>query len=208
MREVRLVELRLQLLSRGYKAGELRQAIEYGMGLDRERSLEKVERENKNEGRVRYNITFDPKLPKLPPILRKNWKVMVDEDQRLLKAFPKPPMACLKRGPNLADKLIRAKLPPVMGRQGNRGTNTYRVGFASCKASTRQCSLCPFSGQAADKKTAVTQVTIHHSGLVLQIKQSITCRDSFCLYILSCKKQGCMQQHGDLCSRPIYLRFA
>ena len=117
-------------------------------------------------------------------------------------------MACLKRGPNLSDRLIRAKLPPVMGRQGNRATNAYRVGFTSCKAGRRECSLCPFSGPAADKKTVVTQVTIHHSGLVLEIKQPISCRDSFCLYILSCKKPGCMQQYGGLCSRPIYLRFA
>ena len=46
-----------QLLSRGYKASDLRLAVEYGKGLDREKSLEKVEREETNQGRVRYTIT-------------------------------------------------------------------------------------------------------------------------------------------------------
>ena len=68
--------------------------------------------------------------------------------------------------------------------------------------------MCPFAGAAADKKSTVTQVIIHHSGMVLTIKQAITCRDIFCLYILSCKKPGCMKQYGGLCSRALYLRFA
>ena len=46
--KVRLEELMLLLLSRGCKAGDLRQAVEDGMGLDRDKSLEKV----KGEGQV------------------------------------------------------------------------------------------------------------------------------------------------------------
>ena len=79
--------------------------------MDREKTIEKVVREdNKNRGRVRYTITFDPKLPHLPAILSKNWNVMVDSDRRLSKAFPAPPMACLKKGPSLQDKLIWARV--------------------------------------------------------------------------------------------------
>ena len=163
------------------------------MGLDREASLEKVERENVNQGRVRYTITYDPQLPKIPAILHKNWKVMVNSDQRLKKAFEKPPMACLKRGPNLSDSLVRARLPPKIGRGGNRagdGEHLFVTGLAS------------------DKKSKVTQVTIYHNGMTINIKQPITCRDSYCLYVLSCKKPGCMKQYGGLTSRPVYIRFA
>ena len=79
MREVRLEELGKMLLGRGYKAGDIRQAIEFGERMNREETLEKVVREDKkNRGRVRYTITFDPKLPHLPAILSKNWNVMVD----------------------------------------------------------------------------------------------------------------------------------
>ena len=67
---MRLEELRQRLLSRGYKPGQLRKAIEYGMALDREKTLEKVEREDKNVGRIRYTITYDQKLPLLPAILK------------------------------------------------------------------------------------------------------------------------------------------
>ena len=62
---MRLEELRQLLLSRGYKASDLRLAVEYGKGLDREKSLEKVEREETNQGRVRYTITYDTRLQRL-----------------------------------------------------------------------------------------------------------------------------------------------
>ena len=157
--------------------------------------------------RVRYTITFNPKLPFLPTILKKNWQVMVDSDQRLQKAFPAPPMACLKRGPNLGDKLIRSKIPPVPRRIGLRGIERRR-GFKSCKAGRRVCSLCPFTGLASDHKTVVQELKIEHSGLVLDIKEDISCRDSFCLYILSCRKPGCMKQYAGMSTRPLYIRFA
>ena len=59
------------LRSRGYKAGDLRKAVEYGEGLDRDQALEKVDRQDLNKDRVRYTITYDPKLPLIPPILNK-----------------------------------------------------------------------------------------------------------------------------------------
>ena len=107
---------------------------------------------------------------------------MVESDPRLLKAFPAPPMVCLKRGPNLKDKLIRAKLPEKPGRPGLRQGDGPKAGFRCCKGG-RSCSLCPFTGAAADRRTIVDKVTINHSGLVLQIKETITCKDTFCLYI-------------------------
>ena len=62
------------------------------MKLDRDNVLDKVIRQdNTNRSRVRYTITYDPKLPNISSILTKNWKVMVESDQRLSKAFPTPP---------------------------------------------------------------------------------------------------------------------
>ena len=42
----------------------------------------------------------------------------------------------------------------------------------------------------ADGKSVVKKVKIHHSGEEVEVKQNITCKDSFCLYILNCTKQG------------------
>ena len=99
LRKIRLEELKTLLISRGYKAVHLKSAMEYAMNLDREEALKKVQRaDSANIERVLYTITFNPKLPFLPSILNKNWQVMVDSDQRLQRAFPEPPMACLKRG--------------------------------------------------------------------------------------------------------------
>ena len=209
MREVRLEELRQLLLSRGYKAGDLRKAMEYGSKLDRNKALEKVQKvENRNSSRVHYTITYDPKLPHLPEILKKNYEAMVESDTRLKQAFPAPPMACLKRGRNLQDCLIRAKLPARVGRVGGRLTDGPRGGFSSCKAGRRSCSLCPFTGGASNSRSIVNQVTIKHTGLVLEIKENITCRDTFCLYILSCTKSGCGKQYAGCTHRPLYLRFS
>ena len=133
----------------------------------------------------------------------------METDQRLEKAFPAPPMACLKRGQNLQDKLVRARLPPRLGRPGsNRLGAEQRPGFRSCKAGRRSCSLCPYTGPAADSKTVVTEVTIKHSGMVIQISQPITCRDTYCQYLLSCRHPGCMQQYWGCTTRPLYVRFA
>ena len=33
------------------------------------------------------------------------------------------------------------------------------------------------------------------------------CHDSYYLYVLSCKKPGCMKQYRGLTSRPTYIRY-
>ena len=175
--------------------------------LDRDQTLEKVQREEKSRGRVRYTITFYPKVPHLPNILSNNWKVMTEADPRLGKAFPAPPMACLKRGPNLQDKLVRARLPPIPDRPGTRAAAGPRPGITSCKARRRKCCICPYTGAASDRKTVVREVKINHSGQVLSILQPISCRDSYCLYILTCTKPGCGKQYAGQTHRQLYLRF-
>ena len=126
---------------------------------------------------------------------------MLDSDQRLKQPFPAPPMACLRRGPNLAEELIRAKVPRPPKQHVTRAAV---VGFRCCTGGKR-CSLCPFSGAASDGRTIIQQVKIHHSGEIVSIKETITCKDSFCKYILTCKR--CKKQYAGLTTRQVYLRF-
>ena len=46
-----------------------------------DKALKKVTRkDDKNKGRVRYTEVYDSKLPQLPNILERNWRVMVESD--------------------------------------------------------------------------------------------------------------------------------
>ena len=41
-----------------------------------------------------FITTYDPRLPSISKILIQNWKVMIESDKRLRKAFPKPRLQC------------------------------------------------------------------------------------------------------------------
>ena len=56
--------------------------------LNREDVLEKVARKDNNTNRVRAIFRFDSRLPNLSAILRRKWQTMIDDDRRLLGAYP------------------------------------------------------------------------------------------------------------------------
>ena len=131
---------------------------------------------------------------------------MVERDRRLEKVFPVPPRMSYTRLPNLREILCRAKLTKT--RQGV-GTRGVQPGFTRCGA--RTCSLCPFTGRAAEGKK-VTQIKIKHSGQVEDIRDSINCRSKNVLYLLSCEQQTgariCGQQYVGETGREVKKRFS
>ena len=82
-RDKKLDEMREMLEGRGYKRKMLNDALEYAKNLNRSEALKKVDREKKNENRVRYCYTFDKRLPSVAPILVQNWKTMCESSQIL-----------------------------------------------------------------------------------------------------------------------------
>ena len=92
MCEQRLGELKEKILERGYRSKVIDNAIEKVKVLDRNEMLQKVVRNNDNEGRVRGVFKFDKRLPHLSSIFTKNWNIMCGDDIRLRSVFPKPPM--------------------------------------------------------------------------------------------------------------------
>jgi hypothetical protein len=60
--------------------------------------------------------------------LGKICKLMVEADGRLQKAFPVPPMVCLKQGKNLGDKLIRSRLKQRSQKRWNKVSPRAREG--------------------------------------------------------------------------------
>ena len=128
-------------------------------------------------------MRYDSRSPDHGAIMRRHCQLMVERDRRLEKVFPVPPRMSYTRPPNLREILCRAKLTKT--RQGV-GTGGVEPGFTRCGA--RTCSLCPFTGRAAEGKK-VTQIKIKHSGQVEDIRDSINCRSRNVLYLLSCEQQ-------------------
>ena len=188
-RSERLEELAQLLLDRGYRRGVVRSAISRAERLDRDEALEKVVREEEQTNRrVRFVVEYDPRLPQISRILKRNWEVMVDLDTRLRKSFPGPPMVCYRRPPNLRDILCRARLPPL-----RHGFDRSRPGFRRCNKNG--CSLCPFTG--LEPAQVESSVMVEHSGLVHEIKQQLYCNSKNVIYLLSCKRKDRGQYVGE-----------
>ena len=206
-RDKRLEELKFMLRSRGYSHQLLEETLTWARGLDRNQLLKKVVR-GPGEDRVRYIVTYDPRLPAIPAILSQSWHTMVRRDPRLLRIFQKPPQACYRRGPNLASHLLRAKLPVLTGNT-RAATGARLVGVRRCcgTGARQQCRLCPHLGAASSPRGVVTEGKINHTGDTIQIQDNITCTTRSVLYLLSCNRRGCGKQYLGQTGRAAYERY-
>ena len=107
---------------------------------------------------------------------------MLESDGRLKEAFPKPPMICFKRPPNIKDILCRAKLPP----KRSHNVRVQKPGYRRCKKGS--CRLCPYS--KLNPGEVRESISIAHSGTVIPIKSVIDCQDSNLLYQIECDVDG------------------
>ena len=107
---------------------------------------------------------------------------MLETDQRLSGAFPKPPMVCYKRPPNIKDLLCRSKLPP----KRSHIVRAKKPGYRRCNKPN--CRLCPYSG--LDPGQVRESISFAHSGESIQIKSVLDCQTSNVLYELHCKKDS------------------
>ena len=143
----------------------------------REDILEKVERTEKQAGRVRAVFRFDKRLPNLNAIFRRNWQTMLDDDQRLSQVYPNPPMVCFRRGRNIRESLCQARLPPAR-------VNRQEGGFRRCRRS--QCRLCPYTNLGPVQVPKSVQIS--STGEELPITSHLTCLTTNLIYIGSCVK--------------------
>ena len=104
-------------------------AIVKARTLDRNEALKKVVKTKEENERVRFITIYDPRLPDIGKIL-----VMLDSDGRLKGAFPKAPMVCFRRPPNIKDILCRAKLPPRKSNMRVKKPGMRRCSKPSCKS--------------------------------------------------------------------------
>ena len=178
------------LTSRGYKFRIINQAIEKAKTIPRERALERVVKSKSPSRRPVFSIEYHPALPPLSSILRKQWRVMID-DPHLKETFPLPPMVAYRRPKNLKETLIRAKVPPAYSRPKRKSQGMKRCPY--------DCNTCPYA-QLGSKVKATNSNYIH------EIVGHVDCQTDNLIYCVSCGK--CGEQYVGETEKTLAVRFS
>ena len=169
-REKRFSELKEMLLDREYSSKIINTAIDKARQISRSKALEKVVR-NKTTDRPVFVIHYDPRLPSINSIVKKHYRVMI-QDPRMKEIFPDAPLIAYKRQKNIKEFLIRAKVPPEIKRPKRK-----LPGMKKCNS----CVYCHYI-MTGDKVKFTATKYIHH------ITTQITCNTSNLIYLITCIK--------------------
>ena len=106
---------------------------------------------------------------------------MTNEDPRMKRIFPKQSVVAYRRGKNLSDLLVRAKVSTR--RKSNRILNGHfkcgRGFFKQCVA----CSMIPNNGIKTHKCNKTNEV--------FQINNNVNCTSENVIYRITCQKPKC-----------------
>ena len=187
--EKRLEELRQLLLDRKYKKSIINSAIKKAKAIPRKKALERVNLEEKTKRPV-FAVTYDPRLPALPSIVKKHWRTMVASDPHLKEVFPLPPLVAYRRPQNIKDKIIRSKIPSTQTRP-----KRILAGMSRCN----NCPICPFVKEGKSVKSSASNYTA-------EINRSVNCQTKNVLYCITCTK--CTVQYVGESERSLQERFS
>ena len=110
------------LLQRGYTKGCIRDAINKASLISREDAL--VDKTNDNQlTRVPFVVTYNPKLPSLPKILKESQSIL-HSSECCATVFPEVPLVNYRRSRNLSDMLCSRLLAPNPTTKPNRDTDS------------------------------------------------------------------------------------
>ena len=110
------------LLQRGYTKGCIRDAINKASSISREDAL--VDKTNDNQlTRVPFVVTYNPKLPILPKILKESQSIL-HSSERCATVFPEVLLVSYRRSRNLSDMLCSIRLAPNSTTKPNRDTDS------------------------------------------------------------------------------------
>ena len=113
------------------------------------------------------------------------------QDQRLKEIFPEPPLVAYKRPPNIKDKMIRSRVPPINNPRPKRNN----PGMKKCY----NCGICPYVKEGNSVKATSNNYKI-------DINTNVNCSSKNIIYLLGCKK--CSQQYIGESERTLRERFA
>ena len=188
-RDANLAVLKDMLLSRDYLPSVINSAVTRALQVSRDVALERVVR-NKDYSRPIFALTYDPRYPNIPKIMKSEWRVMTNNDPRLREVFPAPPLVAYRVPANLRVKLIRSKLPPIQTR-----TKRQLNGMKKCL----RCPICPFVMEGKAVKSTATTACV-------EINSAVTCQTSNIIYCITCNK--CKEQYVGTSERTLQKRFS
>ena len=175
-REIRFAELSEMLNDREYTPMMVEAAIAKARAVPREVALREVSRQPSTPRPV-FVVRYDPRLPKIPPIVNRHWRAMVYQDIHLKEVFKEPPLIAYKRNQNLKELLVRAKLNTNNGRQKRKLKGMKKCG---------KCIACSFVKEGRSIKSKDTTWTIN---------REYNCKTANVIYMLECDKHNCNQRY-------------
>ena len=191
-RKERLVELKSLLKARGYSDRSIDSAIERALKIPRDPALKWVNKERENKRPV-MAVTYDPRLPSIPPIMAKHWRSMIVQDQYLKDVFEEPPLTAFKRQRNIRDHIIRAKVVPKPKERNFR----KKQGMKKCG---KECTACPFIKEGKKVKIDGKETW--------DLRKEFNCETSNVIYLIECSKERCTDRYIGETGRPLKHRLA
>lgn len=110
---------REKLLLRGYTDREFKCAFNSVHHNQREKYLEVKAKTNQGKTPLVFTTTYNPHLKGFSRAITRNWE-LISQNKKLNNIFPKKPLIAYRRGKNLKDYLVRAKLKPLGDTENKR----------------------------------------------------------------------------------------
>ena len=189
-REHRYKELKDFLIERKYKPSLIDASIRRARAIPRSQSLKPVAPPLPHRRPV-FAVIYDPRLPDLKAMQRKHWRLMT-QDSYLKSVFPEPPLVAFRRQRNIADFLIRAKLPPKQGQHKKRRLN----GMKKCG---KICLICPYINE---------RKRVEGNNFSWFINNNMNCKShKNIIYMIECNKPTCKQRYIGETERNLFDRI-
>lgn len=157
---------------RGYKDGQINNAVAKLENKNRTDMLKKRKREKKRHAPM-FITQYSRCAQEIKPILHKHWHI-IQTDESLRGIFSDPPQVVYSRGKNLRDRLVHSDLIPVKAR------NTGRL--APIKPGNYKCNSCA----QCNSTHKCHQFKHPRSGKNIPIKGVITCSTTGVIYLITC----------------------
>ena len=108
-----------KLLLRGYSANEFDTAFKSVDHGNRDTYLKEKDRKCRGKAPLVFTTTYNPHLRGFSKALSRNWEI-ISKNEKLNTIFPQKPLIVYRRGKNLKDFLVRARLKPIAGENSTK----------------------------------------------------------------------------------------